>query len=477
MSQYTDLHFEAAGHVEIAGQAIPYRVVSESMTLFGPDGQPDATIFSYSYLRCDLSDDEMVRRPVLFAFNGGPGASSIWLHLGLLGPTRVASADDTDPDVCPPYELINNPYCPLDAADVVLIDPIGTGYARLLRENAAQRWYGVDEDATAVAQFIEQWLNKYNRWQSPKFVLGESYGTMRACALTAALMDGPTRTEGRLRGIALDGIYLMGSAHLGGIGDRERMEISAINLPTAAATHWYHAPVTGKTLSQFVDECFSFIQDEYVRALYAGNRLKQTERAVVVEKLSLYTGLPAAYFEKTDLHLGADYLHQCCASKNADAGVYDTRYLMPHTNTAPPTDMRPGINDPVADDPAMGLYVPPFVGAMNGPKKRELGIDAPLLYKPIVFKDVNFRWNYKSAATPIQYLKMAMRRNKKLRVLFSVGYYDACTPIGYTHYAVAHAGLPMDRVSLKAYESGHMAYLGQKAACELADDLRAFIIR
>lgn len=467
MVPYTDLHFESSGSVRAGGIDIPYRVLSESMSLNDGDGAPEATVFSYSYLRCDLTPEEARRRPVLFAFNGGPGSSCLWLHLGFLGPTRVRLENPLLPPITPPYELENNPHCPLDVCDVVLIDPVGTGYARLLQETAAPRYLGVDQDAAAIARFIEAWLTRQDRWDSPRYLLGESYGTMRCGELASALMAGPMSHAGRLGGIPVNGVVLMGSAMLNGMG-KEPVEPSALNLPTAAATHWHHHPVPGKTLWEFVEECFDFVQNEYVRALFAGSRLTEGERAGTAQKLSRFTGLPAQYFIENDLRLGEDYLGLCCADRELDAGLYDTRYVAPRQKKL-------GVHDTVADDPAMGLYTPAFVGAMNGAKKRELGIDAPLSYHPIIFKDINFRWDYQCKRTPMECLRGAMRRNREMRIFFATGCYDAVTTMGYVRYVVSQSGLPMDRVTVKEYESGHMPYLGEESAVRLAADLRGFL--
>ena len=462
----TDLRFDSNGIVHIDDCPVPYRAISKSYSLCKPGCNPEATIFSFTYLRSDVSAEAAKSRPVIFAFNGGPGSSSVWLHLGLMGPTRVKLDSPIIPPATPPFSLENNPHCPLDIADVVMIDPVGTGFARLLDQSAYKNYYGVDEDAYAIARFIEHWLIEHDRWNSPKYLMGESYGTVRCGALVSALMGGPFSQPGRLGAIPIDGVILMGSAYQNGMNP-EPIEQSVLNLPTYAATRWYHKPDTAYgQLSEFIEQAFTFAQDDYIRALFMGNRMAEDERKLVVEKLARFTGLDEKILLENNLRLNNQ--QYITMTFDFDIGLYDSRYTTPHSDLG-------ATYDTVADDGAMGLYTPAFVGAMNGLKLKELGIDCGLEYNSIMFADVNSRWNFQAKRTPMQCLTAAMRRNKDMRVFFVSGCYDLVTTMGYVRYVATQGKLPMERVRIGEYESGHMPYLGEESAEKLANDLRGFI--
>jgi len=463
-----NLHFEASDSAVIGGQAVPYRAISESFPLGGTEDAPEATIFSFTYLRTDVSIEARRARPVIFAFNGGPGSSCIWLHLGLMGPTRVKLDDPINPDIAPPHLLEDNPHSPLSVADVVMIDPVGTGYARLLNDAAASKYYGIEQDAAAVARFIEHWLTRHDRWQSPKYLLGESYGTLRCGVLAEALMGGPTTGEGRVLGIAVDGVLLLGSAMLGG-REPERVEPSVLALPTWAATRYYHRPEPGISLEGFVEEARAFGAGEYLTALYGGGRLPETQYESTLTRLAYFSGMSSEYLREHGLRVeSSDFLEMICAARGRDVGLYDSRYTVPHQPGR-------GLHDTIADDAAMGLYVPPYVGAMNGAKKAELGIETELDYRVITLKDVNFRWDFTAPRTALQCLTAAMRRNKDMRLFFGTGRFDLVTTIEYARYMASRGTLPQNRVVIAEYNSGHMPYLGEESASALGRDIREFV--
>jgi len=463
------LRFEAQGYAITAGGRIPYRALSQEFIFLGENNQPEASIFSFSYIRSDVSEKDLAKRPVVFAFNGGPGSSCVWLHLGFMGPTRVKLECVTSPSPVPPFELEENPHCMLDICDIVMIDPVGTGYARLYNEQAEKAYYGIDEDAASIAHFIEDWLTRHDRWQSPKYIMGESYGTLRCGVLASALMGGPTSHSGRVAGIPIDGVIMLGTSFMDG-RETEKIDPALISLPSIAATHWYHSKGQEPGIESFVEEAYEFACQEYAGALLLGNRLNSERRSAIAAKLEYFTGVPASFFHENRLRIDTKaFLEFCCKERSMEVGLYDSRYLLPRKE-------RLGTVDPIADDGAMGQYTPAFVSAMNGPKKRELGIETDRLYNVILIKDVNSKWNYKSVRTPLESLSAAMRRNKRLRVFFGSGYYDLVTVFGYVRYLVSQDRLPMDRVVMREYASGHMPYLGEESARSLASDLRGFIV-
>lgn len=457
--------FLSEGSAELGGVSIPYQAVCEEWLLVDEAENAEASVFSYSYFRKDGEEN----RPVLFAFNGGPGSGCLWLHLGLTGPTRLCLDHPLDPSPTPPYTLEPNPHCPLDVCDVVMIDPVGTGYAQLFSPEAADRYYSADGDAAAIAAFIEAWLNRYGRWQSPKYLMGESYGTIRSCLLLRELAGGPTTTIGRCCSISIDGLILMGSVGLNG-SKAEPVEPSVLYLTSYATAHWYHHLGKGKSVDPaFLEEAFRFSYEEYLPALYLGTRLPQDKRDMVVRKLEKFTGVDAAWLLQHDLRITpAEFTKVCFQQESVTLGLYDTRYTACHSNCL-------GVDDPIADDAAMGKYAPAFVTAMNGSKKAELGISWEKAYRAISFSEVNRQFQMQGKNTPLQCLAGAMRRNSKLRLLFVGGLYDLCTPMGYVQYICAQGKLPEERVMQKVYESGHMPYLDEPAATALAADIREFI--
>jgi carboxypeptidase C (cathepsin A) len=285
----------------IRGAKISYTATAGETWLTNLAGEPIGSLFSFAYVKDGPADPN---RPVLFVFNGGPGSSSLWLHMGVVGPRKVVLDHQVNPSNVPPFGVADNPDSLLDVADLVFIDPIGTGFSRVIGKGTSADFYGVDEDANSVAQFVELWLGKNGRWTSPKFVMGESYGSVRAAVMPRALMGGPTYL-GVMRGITLNGIILLGttlSPHAGTPSEGPEWT-AATTLPTLAATAWYHGKVdhAGRTLPAFEAEVTRFAQTDYVAALQkaTANTLTDAEREAVVARLVAYTGLPAATFRRT----------------------------------------------------------------------------------------------------------------------------------------------------------------------------------
>lgn len=467
LENFTESSFIAEGHVVIGGKTIPYTVISEDNVIHGDQGKPVGSLFTYSYFRKDIN--ECRNRPVIFVYNGGPGSSSIWLHLGLFGPYRVKLDDVLSPPVNPPFKIENNPYCPLDVCDIVMIDPVETGFGCLIEQDSAEQFYGYDQDALSICLVIEGWLTKYNRWASPIYLAGESYGTIRSCVLANMLTGGPNTKSGILNGISVAGIIMLGSAvSTGKELFRENVEPSVINLPAVAAVAWYHKREDKPDLETFVEEAYRFSYEQYLQALFLGDALPSEQCVKVAGSLSYYTGVDQAYFLEHGLRLTInDFSVLLLKNKGLQVGLYDGRYVLKNTFDI-------GTPDPVADDPAMGQYTLSFIGAMNSIVKKELGITFDRPYKAINF-NVNGTWKFDSERTPLQYLLAAMRRNKEMRLFFGTGYFDLATTTGAVRYTASHMGLPSERVTVKEYPSGHMPYLGEDSVQNLARDLKAFI--
>lgn len=452
--------------VRIGKEKIGYTASAGETYLHDAQGNATGSIFSFTYVR----DGGSPRRPVLFVFNGGPGSSSLWLHMGIVGPKRVVLSSDVNPSNVPPFGLADNPNTLLDVADLVFIDPIGTGWSRAIGKGKSTDFWGVNEDAEATAQFIEQWLSEHGRWDAPKYVMGESYGSVRAALLPRTLMGGPFY-NGVMRGITLNGIVLLGTT----LDARDDKGIShldmedALRLPALADTAWYHQAVDrrGMALEDFHQAALAFARSDYAGAI-AGEKagtLPAAARAAIVARLTELTGLPAKSFEKSLVISTGAFSHRVLAAKGLEVGVYDSRYTLPLAHSG---------GDPVADDPAMGQYVPGFVAAFHQLASQDLKIDMGRPYGAIVWKDLYPAWNWSRQPLPQDQsyaddLAIAMRRNPALQVLVASGYYDLSTNSATAEYAVEQAGLPQDRVAMRRYASGHMLYLGDTAAAFSAD--------
>ena len=444
-----------------AGRKIKYTAIAADTVIRNATEEPLGSIFSFSYLMDDAGPAS--GRPVLFIWNGGPGSSSIWLHMGILGPRRV-DLPEINGRQTPPFGPVDNPDGALAAADLVFIDPIGTGFSRYYGQGTPDDFYGVMEDAEAIMQFIERWLNTYARWDSPKFILGESYGTWRACVVAKRLMGGVY--DGVLRGISLNGVILVGGN--GGLAEPRDEDRYLVNFSSLAATAWYHNRVdrAGRTLEQFAAEADRFAAAELIPALKKGDALSPAEKARLAKIASGFIGLPESDILAKNLRIeNREFLRLLLADQGLEMGNYDSRYTLP---------LRGSAGDPVADDPAMGQYAPPFIGAFNTYIRTELGVDIDEGYVAIAFRDVNFGWKYNGGDTGAA-LATAMRRNPGLHLMSAQGWFDLGV-VGSAEFGLARRGLPAERVMSKHYASGHMCYVGE-AGKIMAADLREFILK
>ena len=450
------------GAAQTAAGPVPYRFTFETASL-GHTAQ--ITAFCY------IKEGGSPARPVLFATNGGPGSSVAWLNLGLLGPKRVKLENPVAPRTVPPFALEDNPHCLLDLCDLVLIDPPGAGFSDEPDPETEKELCTVDGDAAAVAVFIEEWLIRHGRVNTPIYFAGESYGTIRAPALCDALFGGPYAGGKKLASLSLSGVLMLGTAFTttGSILIQPQCEESARNLLSAAATTAFHHPDRFPSPDAAAEEAWAFAP-RYLAALFAGRALPEAEREAVAAELSRLTCLPAGKLIQDGLrYTMKDY--RAAVLPGQQVGAYDGRYVMDGL-AAPGSVPAPATADPIADDPAMGRYCPAFRGGMG-----ELRKSLPLPEKryALINFTVNSAWKYGSSRTAVESLENAMRRNPEMRLFFGSGLYDLVTVAGNVRYTLNQSRLPLSRVTVKEYRSGHMPYLGEETAAQLEADLRAFI--
>jgi carboxypeptidase C (cathepsin A) len=457
--------FQTNGEGAFGGVRMRYSAALEEFLL------PGASVFATSYIRSDAKDG--TARPVIFAFNGGPGSASIWLHMGLLGPRRIDFDDPAAPKTVAPFATVANPDSPLDVADIVLIDPPGTGYSRILPGGKPEQFYGVQQDAQAMADVVRQWLRRHGRTNSPKYLLSESYGTIRAAVMARLLAGGPTQT-GAMDGVSLNGVILLGQAldmARGAEGD-DRGYLAVLPSLAATACH-FHKVAAGCTPEGQIEAARRFIETRYLPALYAGSRLPADRKADVAREMAALIGLSEKDIVASDLRIsGTAFAKLLLADRGQRIGLYDARFVLPSQGAG---------NDPVADDPAMGQYVPGFIAAWNdyAINRLKVSLDAP--YQAIAFRDVNGRWDY-GFGSGVPYgtnfavdLAVAMSRNPGMRLMVGTGYYDLVTPLGSAEYTLTHVGVPLAGTTFNTYPSGHMLYLGADARTALVRDIRAFV--
>ncbi|MEA2756599.1 MAG: hypothetical protein QOJ54_2888 [Aliidongia sp.] len=419
-------------------------------------------------------------RPVTFIFNGGPGSSTVWLHMGAFGPKRVVTPDDSHAPAAP-YKLVNNDSSLLDASDLVFVDAPGTGFGRIAGKDKEKAFYGVDADAYAFAEFVSGFLSKYGRWNAPKYLFGESYGTTRSAALINLL-----ETD---RSIDFNGVILLSQIMNFDASVDEAQFNPGIDLPyvlalpTYAATAWYHHKLTdaAKDLPGFLDEVEHFATGDYTLALAAGAELDAAKRKSVVAKLHQYTGLPEAYIEKADLRInGGEFEKTLMGDSDTTTGRLDTRFSGP---TIDPLSKE-------ADyDPQSAAISSAYVSAFNDYVRKDLKFGEDKIFKPVVelWQHWNFQHQPPGANRPLAQsanvmpdLATAMKYNPNLKVQLNAGYYDLATPFFEGMYEMKHLPIPpklQANIEYKFYDSGHMVYAHESSLKELHDNVAGFIRR
>ncbi len=443
------------------GQTVDYTAVVEETTITDGDEGPAARIITISYLRDSVGDASL--RPVIFIFNGGPIVPSLYLHMAAFGPKRVAFPEDLDADPAT-FQLVDNSYTVLDAADLVFFDPAGTGFSRVSEGTSPDAYFSVEADARQLTQFVEAWSRSHSRLDSPKYLFGESYGTLRAAVAAEQLthLDPPVR---------LDGVFLMGQAlNIVETSSRPGNIIGyVVSLPTLAALGWYHSRVDrgDRTFEQFLEEVRLFARTEYLTALFQGNTLPPTKRDRIAHRLAGFTGLPVELYIKNNLRIRKiPFRSALLKDKNEVLGYYDGRYKAAAVKKGDTPDASRQINSAVQS--AFKKYAQDYLGLdltdykMESPVK---GLEGWTWGGTTPFSD----WPY------MESIRKAMDKNPNLRVVVGAGYHDLTTTIGASEYAIAQSGWPRDRVRMAHYEGGHMAYSVEKSLKEIMDDVRALL--
>ncbi len=479
-----DLIIETHHTLVVSGQTLKYTATAGTMILKeeseGKDKEsegekPRASVFFVAYTLDppdnDANGDYWSRRPLTFSFNGGPGSSSVWLHLGLLGPRRAPVVDDDDQPLVPPYTLVDNEHSLLDATDLVFIDPVSTGFSRAVPGEKATQFHDFQKDIESVGDFVRLYTTRYRRWSSPKYLIGESYGTTRAAGLSGYLQN--------RHGMYLNGIMLISS-----ILNFQTARFTPGNdlpyilfLPTYTATAWYHHRLPDDLqadLGRTLGEAESFALKEYAPALMKGSTLPAEEREQIAKELARFTGLSPEYIRQTNLRINIHrFVKELLRDEHRTVGRLDSRF----------TGMdRDAAGEKPDFDPSYALIQGPFSAMLNDYVRTELGFENDLAYE--ILTDRVHPWSYdehqNQYVNVAETLREAMCKNPALRVFVANGYFDLATPYWATHYTFNHLGIDeslQKNITMNHYEAGHMMYIHQPSLLQLKRDLAEFVNR
>jgi carboxypeptidase C (cathepsin A) len=488
------------GSVNAGGTQIPYQAVAGIITVgatdeqdaqLGPDGKPlpdtemalaaeqskdpkdmppIARMFYVAYFKKDTKSED---RPITFIYNGGPGSSTVWLHMGSFGPKHVVTSDDRHLAGAP-YKLVDNTHSLLDVSDLVFIDMPGTGFGRLIGKDKEKAFWGVDEDAHAYARFVARFISKYNRWNSPKYLFGESYGTTRSSVVSNILENE--------KSIDLNGVILLSqifnfTSDIDAARNNPGVDLPfQLALPTYAATAYYHhkLPNQPPALEPFLKGVEDFAMGEYAHALAQGTDITAAEKQSVAEKLHSYTGLPVSYLLKADLRVsGGGFSKNLQADQDLTTGRLDTRFSGPSINP---------LSEEASYDPQSSAISSAYVSLFNDYIRRDLKYGEGQTYLP----QADFgsaQWDFKHNNNPINLnvssdLATAMKTNPRLKVMVNGGYYDLATPFYAAYYEDKHLPIPeslTSNIEYDWYESGHMVYVRDESLQQLHDRVATFI--
>lgn len=464
------------GSVTVEGRKIDYVATAGTIILRNGRGKPTGSMFYVAYVKSGAKDAG--RRPVTFFYNGGPGSSTVWLHMGAFGPRRVLTNDHTHTPAAP-YRTVNNDYSLLDVTDEVFIDAIGTGYSRIIGKNEggsgeAKDFYGIDADVASFAQFINRYLSENDRWNSPKYIYGESYGTLRSAALVDYMEQ---RDSTDINGVILQSTVL---THLTNRFWPNNDVPYEVFLPTYAATAWYHHRLANQpaALQPFLRQVERFALNDYAEALNAGNALSTDRFDAVAEKLHEYTGLGSAFIEKANLRVtDQEFFQQLLGDRDETVGRLDSRFSGP--------SMDP-LSEGALYDPQSAAISSAYAAAFNSYVHDALkfGGDRRYLLEARVYPwssthvDPVTHHPQDGFATVAVDLAQAMKHDPDLQVLAQNGYYDLATPYFGTVYIMNHLDIPpglRSHIHMEFYESGHMIYVHAPALKKLHDTTADFI--
>jgi carboxypeptidase C (cathepsin A) len=472
--------FVTSHELTVGGKRLRYKAIAAELDVADARSQPQARIFSTTYLREGV---DATQRPVMFAFNGGPGSASIWLHVGLLGPKRVVVPSDATDDGASPLSIVANSHSPLDVADIVLIDPVGTGYSRAINGHDDKEFWGIGQDADVLAQFVRRWLTQHRRWNSPKYLCGESYGTTRAAAMTRAL------AQEEYGSVALNGVILISAAldfqGLRSIAHNGR--VSQSFLPSYAAAAWYHQRIPDAAdLPKLLAEAREFALGDYAVALAKGQRMGAEERSRVRKRLAYFTGLSEPYLDSVDLDIHPfRFMKELLRSRGLSVGRLDSRYAG--------RDFDAGGERFDADPSGYGFGTAYSMAALDY-LSRDLAVDmGNARYVLLNRSGIKPEWDWKvpeadrwslgmnpewpAHVNVAPFLGDEMRRNSQFRVLLAMGYYDLATPFFAVENSMYQTGMLPERVTFAYYDAGHMMYVHEPSLAKLSRDMREFIQR
>ncbi len=448
--------------VTIDGKVINYTVTASELTLTTDSGEPRANIFHVSYIA--KTDSKVSQRPVMFAFNGGPGSSAVWLHLGALGPRVVPSSEDGTVPLKPAVVLKENPYSILDVADLVFIDPVTTGYSRAQKAAKPSEFHNIQGDVESVADFIRRWISENHRWSSPKYILGESYGGIRAAGVSAVL-------HGK-HGMHLNGVVLLSS-----LLDFRTLSSSSGNdleyvvyLPALTAVAHYHGEIKGDR-DALIAEAKEFAETEYTVALHQGKNLPLDKQLEIAKKLSKFTGLDTKTILQSNLRIDSTFFRDALLKDQQKViGRFDGRAAWPTVNN--------NYNSP-AFDPSYNVARGPFTNAMMAYLTDDLGWEDKRIYEILTDKVHPWSWNNSNSYVNVtSNLAFSLQENPHLKVLVQCGKTDLATPPYGILHSIAHMDISTEHrknFSVKWYDAGHMFYLNQPDLVKMRKDLVEFI--
>lgn len=440
---------------------LDYTATTGFLPIIGDNGETEARIFYVAYT---LESKQANRRPLLFVFNGGPGSSAVWLHLGTIGPKRVQMLPDgTMPP--PPYRLTDNEHTWLEEADLVFIDPVGTGYSRAAKPDFAKKFTNVQGDIDSMGRFIRLYLGRYERWDSPLFLVGESYGAFRAAGLANYLLD---------HGIALNGTMLISAImNMQTVSFDQGNDLPyALYLPSYAATAWYHkkGPAGGVSLEAFLEEAETWAGSAYLTALAKGDRLTLQERKELAGRLARFTGLAPSLIENLNLRIDSrTFVRELLRDRQQVTGTMDSRFTAANTDPSSPHGF----------DPTVASIRPPYTALFNDYIRKGIGFRSDMEYFILGGGIGRWEWEAKNSyADTSSDLREAMAKNPHMKLFVAMGCFDLATPHFSTEYTINHLGLPPDlqkNITNRRYRGGHMMYLDLAALSLLSRDAITFI--
>ena len=459
--------------IKLGGQSIPYKAIAQTILLKDDKGEGTALVYSTAYVRSDVKDPST--RPIAFIYNGGPGSSSVWLHMGSFGPRRVVTVNAA---ITPPapYKVEDNSYSLLDKCDLVFVDPVGTGFSHAVGKAQNKDFWGIDSDVKSLAQFVQLFITRNNRWNSPKFLIGESYGTFRSAALGDYLQTHDN--------IYLNGIVLISSVlDLGTISFYPGVDSAYIYyLPSYAATAWYHKVLSNRPddVNAFIEDARKFAQGEFAAALMKGATLSDAEKSATAKKMAAFTGLSEDYLVKANLRVNLfQFMKELQRSRGLTTGRLDARF------TGPTYDL---LGEFAEYDPQETAISGAFVAAFNSYVREDLKFGADKIYLPAAdFNGAQWDWKHQNPGDQFGFpgspnveadLVEAMISNPHLKIEVENGIYDLATPFLATEQTMDHLGIAPNlrkNITLKYYDAGHMMYVRDEELSKLKANVAAFI--